>query len=47
MAKADQIKFDFMAYRKYAAIASFILVLGSIASLAVNQLNFGLDFTGR
>jgi preprotein translocase subunit SecF len=46
MAKADQIKFDFMAYRKYAAIASFILVLGSIASLAVNQLNFGLDFTG-
>ncbi|MFN3238341.1 MAG: protein translocase subunit SecF [Pseudomonadales bacterium] len=45
MAKTE-IKFDFMAYRKYAAIFSVVLVLASIGSLAVNQLNFGLDFTG-
>lgn len=46
MAKTDKIKFDFMAYRKYAAILSVVLVLASIGSLAVNQLNLGLDFTG-
>ncbi len=46
MAKTTEIKFDFMAYRKYAAILSVILVLTSIGSLAINQLNLGLDFTG-
>ena len=45
MAKPD-IKFDFMAYRKIAAIGSIVLVLASIVSLGVNQLNWGLDFTG-
>lgn len=45
MAKAE-MKFDFMAYRKVAAIASIILVLASCVSLGINQLNFGLDFTG-
>ena len=45
MAKT-KIAFDFMAYRKYAAILSVVLVLASAASLAINQLNFGLDFTG-
>jgi preprotein translocase subunit SecF len=45
MAK-QQIKFDFMAYRKIAAIGSLVLVLASIISLGVNQLNWGLDFTG-
>lgn len=37
---------DFMQYRKYAMVFSIILMLGAITSLAVNKLNFGLDFTG-
>ena len=37
---------NFMSYRKVAMIFSVILMLASIASLAVNKLNFGLDFTG-
>ena len=37
---------DFMAKRKIAGIFSAILVVLSLASLAVNQLKFGLDFTG-
>lgn len=45
MAK-QKIKYDFMAYRKIAAIGSLVLVLASITSLAFNQLNWGLDFTG-
>lgn len=38
--------FDFMGKRKFAAILSIVLVVGAIASLAVKQLSFGLDFTG-
>ena len=45
MANKD-IKFDFMAYRKIAAIGSIVLVLASVVLLGVNQLNWGLDFTG-
>jgi preprotein translocase subunit SecF len=45
MAKQN-IKFDFMAYRKIAAIGSLVLVLASALTLAINQLNWGLDFTG-
>ena len=37
---------NFMGGRKIAAALSIILILVSIASLAVKQLNFGLDFTG-
>lgn len=37
---------NFMGLRKMAAALSLLLVLGSIATLAVNQLQFGLDFTG-
>ncbi|WP_299073920.1 protein translocase subunit SecF [uncultured Paraglaciecola sp.] len=37
---------NFMSLRKPAAILSILLVLGSLTSLAVNQLNWGLDFTG-
>ncbi|WP_448548248.1 protein translocase subunit SecF [Thalassotalea fusca] len=37
---------NFMSYRKVAMIFSVLLMLASIASLAVNKLNFGLDFTG-
>ena len=37
---------DFMRYRLVALIFSSLLILGSITSLAINQLNWGLDFTG-
>ncbi|MEX2469200.1 MAG: protein translocase subunit SecF [Pseudohongiellaceae bacterium] len=36
---------DFMRWRHITAVASAILVLASILSLAINGLNFGLDFT--
>ena len=37
---------DFMWQRKIAAIFSLLLVVGSLTSLAIKQLNWGLDFTG-
>lgn len=37
---------DFMAQRKWAAILSVVLFTFSILALAVNGLNWGLDFTG-
>ena len=37
---------NFMKFRFPALIFSTILIFGSIASLAINQLNWGLDFTG-
>ena len=39
-------QFDFMSKRKIAMFFSAILLLVSISSLVVNQLNFGIDFTG-
>ena len=36
----------FMRFRKVAVVFSMILMVASIASLATNKLNFGLDFTG-
>ncbi len=36
---------DFMGVRKIAAICSALLVLASLISLAINSLQFGLDFT--
>lgn len=38
-------EFDFMCYRKIAGVVSIILIIVSIISLAVNSLEFGLDFT--
>jgi len=38
--------FDFMGKRKIALAFSALLIIASIASLAVKGLNFGLDFTG-
>lgn len=38
--------FDFMGKTKIAMTMSAILMLGSILSLAIQGLNFGLDFTG-
>ena len=37
---------NFMGLRKVAALFSICLVLVSVGSLAVQQLNWGLDFTG-
>lgn len=39
-------KINFLGLRKYTAIFSGILFLFSIITLAVNGLNWGLDFTG-
>ena len=41
-----QARFDFMAWRRHAAVASVLLALASLASLAANQVEWGLDFTG-
>ena len=37
---------NFMALRKIAGVLSMVLVFGAMASLAINKLQFGLDFTG-
>lgn len=38
--------FDFMAWRKIAAIVSIVLIVLSIGSLSTRGLNLGLDFSG-
>ncbi len=38
--------FNFMGYRKLASAASIFLVSASLVSLAMNQVEWGLDFTG-
>ena len=40
------INFDFMKYRRIAAGISVAIVLASLLSLLLNQVNWGLDFTG-
>ncbi|MDG2276552.1 MAG: hypothetical protein P8L31_01230, partial [Pseudomonadales bacterium] len=37
---------DFMGGRKIATIASSVLLILTFVSLAINGLNWGLDFTG-
>ena len=37
---------NFMGKRKLAAILSVLVLIGAIASLSINGLKFGLDFTG-
>ena len=37
---------DFMSKRNIALVFSMVLIIASIASLAIRGLNFGLDFTG-
>ncbi len=37
---------NFMRLRKPFYVLALIVIIGSIASLAIKQLNFGLDFTG-
>ncbi len=43
---SEQKIVNFMGQRKLAAAVSLLLIVLSIASLATNKLNFGLDFTG-
>ena len=43
---SDMKIINFMALRKIAGAMSIALVLGALVSLAVNQLQLGLDFTG-
>ena len=40
------LNIDFMKYRKIAGIASIVLVLGALVNLTLNQVEWGLDFTG-
>ena len=37
---------DFLAWKKLALITSGVLILVSLTSLIVKELNYGLDFTG-
>ena len=39
-------RFDFMGQRRMALIFSSVLLIVSLASLAIRQLEFGIDFTG-
>jgi preprotein translocase subunit SecF len=39
-------RYPFMATRRRWYVVSAVLILGSLAALAVRQLNFGIDFTG-
>lgn len=43
---AEQKVINFMGQRKLAALLSIVLLVGSIVSLTINGLQFGLDFTG-
>ncbi len=41
-----ELHVDFLKYRKVGLVFSMLLIVASVASLAMNRLNFGLDFTG-
>ncbi|HLY79611.1 MAG TPA: hypothetical protein VKQ70_09575, partial [Caulobacteraceae bacterium] len=41
-----QTHFNFVGLAPYAAILSVLLVIASGASIAVQQVNFGVDFVG-
>jgi len=40
------MQINFMSKRRFTTAASIVFVIASLVSLAMNQLNFGLDFTG-
>ncbi|NQY27622.1 MAG: protein translocase subunit SecF [Piscirickettsiaceae bacterium] len=42
----EKTEFNFMGRRKIATVFSALLLLTAIASLAIQGLNFGIDFTG-
>lgn len=43
---SQQKHYDFMGYRRIAMIVSIVLVIVSLASLAIRGLELGVDFTG-
>ena len=38
--------FDFMRFRKPAGVTSITLIMAALLSLSINQVEWGLDFTG-
>ena len=42
----EKTNFNFMGKRKIAALFSGLLIIASLASLLIQGLNFGIDFTG-
>ncbi|MCK5813279.1 MAG: protein translocase subunit SecF [Cocleimonas sp.] len=44
--KNQKKQYNFMAYRRFAVIISAVLILISLASLAIRGLDLGVDFTG-
>ena len=46
MVSTHKFNIDFMGKRKIAGSISIVLVLLSMISLSVNELEWGLDFTG-
>ncbi|BBI48533.1 protein translocase subunit SecF [Vreelandella olivaria] len=46
MKPLSHLQIDFMGRRKFAYIASAVMLIASIAAIIILQLNFGLDFTG-
>ena len=42
----DQPKFNFMAFRNISYGISIVLLVASIACIAINKFNFGIDFIG-
>ncbi|MCK5897385.1 MAG: protein translocase subunit SecF, partial [Cocleimonas sp.] len=44
--KSQERHHDFMSYRRIAMIFSVVLILISLASLAIRGLELGVDFTG-
>ncbi|WP_252179502.1 protein translocase subunit SecF [Endozoicomonas sp. 4G] len=43
---ADQKIINFMKLRTYATVLSVVMIVGSLASLGIKGINWGLDFTG-
>ena len=43
----DNSNINFLRFKVIGFIASIILVVGTVVSLSVNSLNFGIDFTGE
>ena len=42
----DNTNIDFLKWRKLALVLSILLMVGSIALVAIRGLNFGIDFEG-
>ena len=42
----QEFNFDFIGKRRIAGIVSLVIIIASLGSLAVQKLNFGIDFAG-